>query len=355
MSHVGPVPGRRIGEYELLDEVSRSGMSLVCRARHLPTGRIVTLQVEAKVLAEGPSSLILRPDGGDLPGWRIPGYEFLKKLCDGSMGRVYLARQVSVDRKVAIKVLRESRARNKEFIERYRREARLAARLSHPNVVTTLDAGEVDGHHYIVMEYIEGETVQEILDDGYVFEEDEAIEVVLRVSEALKHVHAMGLIHRDVKPANVMLRPDGLVKLIDLGLARSIDDEDWMASEAGMAVGTPEFISPEQVRGQTDVDIRADIYSLGATLYAMVTGTVPHPGTNPREVMHKHVDRHAVPIPPDQHNDRLSEAMVAIITRMMARNRDERFPYLDQVIASLDQVKATNGREDDSESADSRS
>ena len=335
MSHVGPVPGRRIGEYDLLDELSRSAMSYDCRARHVPTGRIVTLRVEAKVIDDRPSSLVLRKDGGDLPGWAIPGYEFVRKVREGSMGRVYEARQTSVDRAVAVKVLRESRARNKEYVERFRRESRLAARLSHPDVVTTLDAGEVDGHHYIIMEFIEGGTIQASLDGGRVFEEGEAVAIVLRVAEALRHVHARGLIHRDVKPANVMLTPDGQVKLIDLGLARAIEDDEWAACEAGMAVGTPEFISPEQVRGQTDIDARADIYSLGATLYAMVTGTVPHPGSNPREVMHKHVDRLAILTPPDRHNRRLSGGIVAVITRMMARNREERYRDFDGLIDAL--------------------
>jgi serine/threonine-protein kinase len=311
----------------------------VCRARHVPTGRIATLRIEAREVERAPASLVLRDGGGDLPSWSIPGYEFLRKVCDGSMGYVYRARQASVDRTVAVKVLRPSRARDGDYVERFRREARLAARLSHPNVVTMIDAGESEGHHYIVMEFIEGETVQALLDGGYVFEEAEAVEVVLRAAEALGHAHGRGLIHRDVKPANVMLTPDGRVKLIDLGLARPLGDEDWLASEAGMAVGTPEFISPEQVRGQADVDPRADIYSLGATLYAMVTGTVPHPGTNSREVMHKHVSLRAVPIPPDRHNDRLSEGLVAAIARMMARNREDRYRDADELILALRQLK----------------
>ena len=171
------------------------------------------------------------------------------------MGVVFKARQVSVDRIVAIKVLLDQLAQNKEFIKRFEREAKIAAKLAHNNIVNAIDAGEVDGHHYFVMEYVEGATIKDFLDKHKSFGEKDALGSCIAVAEALKHAHQRGLIHRDIKPENVILTNDGDVKLADLGLARLTDDEKWGLSEAGMAIGTPYYISPEQVRGQTDIDI----------------------------------------------------------------------------------------------------
>jgi serine/threonine protein kinase len=219
------------------------------------------------------------------------------------MGVVYKAKQMSVDRVVAIKILLDTLAQNKEFIKRFEREAKIAARLSHNNIVNAIDAGEVDGHYFFVMEYVEGDTIKDYLDKNQTFDEKEALRIVLAVAEALTHAHSRGLIHRDIKPENIILTRDGGVKLADLGLARITDDEKWGLSEAGMAIGTPYYISPEQVRGQTNIDIRADIYSLGATLYHMVTGRVPYGGETPSDVMRKHVDPkvNIVPPGPPQH------------------------------------------------------
>ncbi len=213
--------------------------------------------------------------------FQIPGYQVISKIGKGSMGVVYKAKQMSVDRIVAIKILLDPLAQNKEFIKRFEREAKIAARLSHNNIVNAIDAGEVDGHYFFVMEYVEGPTIKDYLDKHKTFDEKEALRIVLAVAEALKHAHSRGLIHRDIKPENIILTRDA-VKLADLGLARITDDEKWGLSEAGMAIGTPYYISPEQVRGQTNIDIRADIYSLGATLYHMVTGRVPYGGDSPR-------------------------------------------------------------------------
>ena len=251
------------------------------------------------------------------------------------MGAVYKAKQISVDRVVAVKVLLDSLAQNKEFIKRFEREAKIAAKLSHNNVVNAIDAGEVGGHYYFVMEYVEGLTIKDYLDKNKIFDEKEAIRIVLAVAEALKHANHRGLIHRDIKPENVILTPDGGVKLADLGLARLTGDEKWGLSEAGMAIGTPYYISPEQVRGQTDIDIRADIYSLGATFYHMVTGKVPYGGDNPSEVMRKHVDPRVQLVPPDHLNTRLSSGLGMVVETMMMKNREHRYSTPDDLILDL--------------------
>jgi len=296
---------------------------------------LLDIMVEAKVLTRSQSVRLLKELGESTKKFEIPGYQVLERLGKGSMGVVLKARQTSVDRIVAVKILLDALAQNKEFIKRFDREAKIAAKLSHNNVVNAIDAGEVNGHHYFVMEYVEGGTIKDTLDKKEVFEEKAALNIVLAVAEALQHAHQRGLIHRDIKPENVILTKDGGVKLADLGLARLTADEKWAMSEAGMAIGTPYYISPEQVRGQVDVDIRADIYSLGATLYHMVTGQVPYDGETAAEVMRKHVDKNTFITPPDHLNTKLSSGLGVVVETMMAKNRENRYRNPDDLILDL--------------------
>ncbi|MGC8643632.1 MAG: serine/threonine protein kinase [Isosphaeraceae bacterium] len=296
---------------------------------------LLEVMVDAKVLTRSQMTRLLQEKGEGPRRLEIPGYQILDRLGRGSMGAVYKAKQLSVDRVVAVKVLLDSLAQNKEFIKRFEREAKIAAKLSHNNVVNAIDAGEVGGRYYFVMEYVEGVTIKDYLDKNKIFEEREAIRIVMAVAEALKHANHRGLIHRDIKPENVILTPDGGVKLADLGLARLTGDEKWGVSEAGMAIGTPYYISPEQVRGQTDIDIRADIYSLGATFYHMVTGKVPYGGDNPSEVMRKHVDPRIQLVPPDHLNTRLSSGLGMVVETMLMKNREHRYSTPDDLILDL--------------------
>ncbi len=296
---------------------------------------LLDIMVDAKVLTRSQMVRLLQERGETSKKLEIPGYRILERLGRGSMGAVYKATQLSVDRVVAVKVLLDSLAQNKEFIKRFEREAKIAAKLSHNNIVNAIDAGEAGGRFYFVMEYIEGPTIKDFLDKNKVFEEKEAIRIVTAVAEALTHASHRGLIHRDIKPENVILTKDGGVKLADLGLARLTDDEKWGLSEAGMAIGTPYYISPEQVRGQTDIDIRADIYSLGATFYHMVTGRVPYSGDNPSEVMRKHVDMSVQLVPPDHLNTNLSSGLGMVIETMLSKNREHRYATPDDLILDL--------------------
>ncbi|MBX6314559.1 MAG: serine/threonine protein kinase, partial [Isosphaeraceae bacterium] len=299
-----------------------------------PMGLLQVL-VAAKALTQTQAARLLKEVGDTQKKFEIPGYQILDKIGKGSMGMVYKARQASVNRLVAVKVLLDALAQNKEFIKRFQREAEIAAKLSHNNIVGVIDAGEVNGHHYFVMEYVEGETIKDMLEKGRVFDEKTALKIIIPVAEALKHAHSRGLIHRDIKPENIILTKDGNVKLADLGLARLTADEKWAMAEAGMAIGTPYYISPEQVRGQVDVDIRADIYSLGATLYHMVTGRVPYDGETPSEVMKKHVDKNCVLVPPDHLNTRLSSGLGEVVETMMAKNRENRYRNPDDLLLDL--------------------
>lgn len=269
---------------------------------------------------------------------QIPGYKVLGKLGSGAMAVVYKAKQISLDRTVAIKVLPKKFVQKSDYVERFYKEGRLAAKMNHNNIVQAIDVGEVGGLYYFVMEYVEGRTLYDDLSKGKVFDEREAIDIVIQVAKALAHAHAQGLIHRDVKPKNIMINKDGVVKLADMGLARETSDIKAAKHEQGKAFGTPYYIAPEQIRGEVDIDGRADIYSLGGTLFHMVAGRVPFEASVPSEVMKKHLKEPLVP--PDHINTALSTGISEVIEVMMAKDRGERYATMEEVIADLEAVRA---------------
>jgi len=269
---------------------------------------------------------------------QIPGYKILGKLGAGAMAIVYKARQLSLNRIVAIKVLPRRFTENTEYVERFYREGQAAAKLSHNNIVQAYDVGEAGGYHYFVMEYVEGKTLYDDLAAGKIFSEQEALDIAVQVAQALAHAHDRGLIHRDVKPKNIMIDKDGVVKLADMGLARETSDVELAQTEAGKAYGTPYYIAPEQIRGEIDIDGRADIYSLGATLYHMVTGRVPFMADDPTEVMRKHL-RDPL-IPPDHINTALSAGLSEVIEVMMAKRRQERYKNAKELLQDLEAIQA---------------
>ncbi len=275
---------------------------------------------------------------------QIPGYTLISKLGKGAMATVYKAKQLSMNREVAVKVLPKKSGESAEFVDRFYKEGRAAGRLNHNNIVQAIDVGSTpDGYHYFVMEYVEGSTLYDIMQPppvghGRAFTEDEALNIGMEMASALAHAHQKGLIHRDVKPKNIILTSQGVSKLTDLGLAREVDDKQAAESEAGKAYGTPYYISPEQIRGDLDIDFRADIYSLGATLYHLVTGRPPFDGESPSAVMHKHLREPL--IPPDHINVDLSAGFSEIIEVAMAKNRDERYQATEDMLEDLQLVKA---------------
>ncbi len=270
-------------------------------------------------------------------GQAIAGYKVLAKLGAGAMATVFKARQLSLDRLVAIKILPRKFSNNAQFIERFYAEGRAAAQLNHPNIVQAYDVGQSGEFHYFVMEYVEGATVHDLIVANKRFNEQEALDIATATSEALEHAHSRGLIHRDIKPKNIMIAGAGIVKVADLGLARAIGDKEAALAEAGKAYGTPYYISPEQIRGEVDIGPQADIYSLGATLYHMLTGNVPYNGKNPQEVMQKHLKAELVP--PDHVNPKLSAGISEVIERMMARHRKDRYKNCHELLIDLRAVK----------------
>jgi serine/threonine-protein kinase len=269
---------------------------------------------------------------------QIPGYRIESKLGSGAMAHVFKARQLSLDRVVAIKILPRQLSENAEYVERFNKEGRAAAKLNHPNIVQAIDVGEAGGYHYFVMEYVEGHTLYDDLEMHKVFSEQEALRIIIQIARALEHAHKQGLIHRDVKPKNIMITKDGTAKLADMGLARVAADERTAQVEAGRAFGTPYYISPEQIRGEVDIDFRADIYSLGATLYHLLTGRVPFDGPTPAAVMHKHLKESLVP--PDHINTSLSAGIGEVAEVMMAKDRNERYASTSDLLLDLEAIQA---------------
>jgi len=268
---------------------------------------------------------------------QIPGYKVLRKLGSGAMAVVYEARQLSLNRAVAIKVLPKRFSENHEYVERFYREGRAAAKLNHNNIVQAFDVGEAGGYHYFVMEYVEGKTLHDDLSAGKVFSEDEALHIIIQIAHALAHAHARGLIHRDVKPKNIMINTANVAKLADMGLARETTDIETAQTEAGKAYGTPYYIAPEQIRGQIDIDGRVDIYSLGATFYHIVTGRVPFIADDPRDVMKKHLREQL--IPPDHINTSLSAGISEVIEVMMAKHREDRYNNVEELLTDLEAIR----------------
>ena len=270
----------------------------------------------------------------DKPLRQIPGFQMLEKIGAGAMATVYRAKQISLDRIVAVKIMPKHLSNDKEFVERFYKEGRAAAQLNHNNIVQAIDVGEAAGYHYFVMEYVEGESIHDQMARGQKFDEKDALDIIIQVARALAHAHERGFIHRDVKPKNIMLAADGVVKLADLGLAREVADLRAAASEAGRAYGTPYYIAPEQIRGERDLDARIDIYSLGATAYHMVTGRVPFEGPNPSAIMHKHLKQELVP--PDHVNTELSAGTAEVIEMMMAKDRNARYKSAKELLVDLE-------------------
>jgi len=265
---------------------------------------------------------------------------FDRLLGRGGMGSVYEARQVSLDRKVAVKVLDTDRAPSEPlaegFLEKFRHEARALAKLNDPRIVTILQSGQADGKCWYAMELVEGETVDQRISDQGAFESREAARVAAEVARALAAALAQGIIHRDVKPANIFLTADGRVKLGDFGLARSGGFKPTRFTEMNAVAGTPEYASPEQAANGS-CDHRSDQYSLGAVLFEMVTERPPFGGANALETFFKHA--HEPPPLPTRLNPEIPPALEAVILRCLEKDPGRRYPNYDELIRDLEALR----------------
>jgi hypothetical protein len=269
-----------------------------------------------------------------LIGTTLGAYRITGRLGRGGMGMVYQARQISLARDVALKVLPPGRAADKDFITRFVREARSAAKLNHPNIVQIYDVGKVDDVYFFSMELVRGGTLRALLQQEGPLTPERAVRYAIQAARGLEYAHGKGIIHRDIKPDNLMIGDDGSVKVADLGLAKGPREGDASMTSSGIAMGTPHYMAPEQATDAKHADRRSDIYSLGCTLYHLVTGRVPHHGTSAFEIVVKHVNEPLVPA--HAVNPNVPEALSAVIGRMTAKNAAERFGSMSEVIAALE-------------------
>jgi serine/threonine-protein kinase len=259
-------------------------------------------------------------------------YEILGELGAGGMGLVYHARDQVLNREVAIKVMSEQLAANPEFSSRFLTEARAAASLNHPSIVQIYEFGEAGDGHFLAMEFVRGHTLKDELKDRVRFTEAQTIALILEACRTLAFAHRAGIVHRDVKPDNMMFTEHNDFKLVDLGLAKCLH-ESSSNTMTGQAMGTPHFVSPEQIMGLRDIDARADVYSLGATMYNLATGSVPFDGSSSAHVMAKHLND---PLPdPRKIAPGLSGGFCRILGTMMAKDPNDRYPDMDAVERDL--------------------
>jgi eukaryotic-like serine/threonine-protein kinase len=269
-------------------------------------------------------------------------YELKETVGRGGMSTVYCAFDTLLERNVALKILHEQYGGDEEYVERFRREARAVAQLSHPNIVTVIDRGEEDGKQFIVFELVDGENLKELVARGGPLPVRRVLELGLEVGRALAFAHAQGLIHRDVKPQNVLLNGDGRAKVTDFGIVRSLDAVGQ--TETGTVLGTSHYIAPEQARGER-VDAQTDVYSFGVVLHELLTGDVPYPGDNFLSVAMKHVND-PVPSVLDARPD-VPIRLASLIERCLAKQSADRPASMDEVVAELEAVQAElDARED---------
>src|ERR671938_116667 len=259
-------------------------------------------------------------------------YRILRKLGAGGMANVYLAEDQELGRRVAIKILDDRHAADDSFRERFRREAKNAAGLSHPNIVSIYDRGEAEGTYYIAMEYLSGRSLKELIVSRGPTPIRIAIDYTRQILAAVGFAHRNGIVHRDIKPHNVVVDADGRLKVTDFGIARSGASQ---MTEVGSIIGTAQYLSPEQAKG-APVDQRSDVYSVGIVLYEMLTGQVPFTGDTPLEIAMKHLSE--VPVPPSELRPEVPHDLDLVVLRALAKDPAERYQTAEDMDADLKRV-----------------
>jgi len=264
---------------------------------------------------------------------QIGDYRLIRKLGQGGMGEVYLAHQLSLDRPAALKVLAKHLADNQDFVKRFYREARAMAKVDHPQTVRVFAVDEADGIHFVAMEFIDGKSLQDWLNKLGTVAVGDAVHLILRCAEALEVAHNINMVHRDIKPDNIMLTKRGQVKVSDFGLAKALDDEEMSMTQSGTGLGTPYYMAPEQARNAKYVDRRSDIYALGITLYHLLTGKLPFTGNSAMEVvLAKEQGRYESS---RKHNSAIPDKLDLVIGKMIEKKPEQRFQDCGEVIRAL--------------------
>jgi serine/threonine-protein kinase len=259
-------------------------------------------------------------------------YRIIRKLGAGGMANVYLAEDQELGRRVAIKILNDRHAHDDQFVERFRREAKNAAGLSHPNIVSIYDRGKAEGTYYIAMEFLDGKSLKELIVSRGPAPVNVAIEYARQILDALRFAHRNGIVHRDIKPHNVIVDAEGRVKVTDFGIARAGTTQ---MTEVGSIIGTAQYLSPEQARG-APVDQTSDLYSVGIVLYELLTGKVPFNGDSPVEIAMKHIS--AVPEPPSTHRPEIPDDLDKIVLRALAKTPEQRYRNAEEMDRDLGRV-----------------
>ena len=322
------------GRYVLRDLNSRNGTFV--------NGQDVHKTVEVKLgdqIEVGETLLSLldddeRPTRGGLVGREVAGYQILERVGRGGMGTVYRAKQLSLDRIVAFKVLSPSLAWDKEFIERFMKEARAAARLVHPNIARALGVGKEGTIYYLAMEYMSGGSIEEKIEQEGRIAPDRAVPMLMDTARGLAYAETQGVIHRDIKPENLMLSEQGSVKIVDMGIAGQLEGRRSLAQTEGV-FGSPHYIAPEQAAGER-IDNRVDIYSLGATAYRMLSGRTVFMGESQTEIMAKHVNEDPAPL--KRVAPWVPKRFCEIVMQMVEKDPDDRFQTASEVLDALGQL-----------------
>src|SRR5918998_1095649 len=259
-------------------------------------------------------------------------YRIVRKLGSGGMANVYLAEDEELGRRVAIKILNDRHANDESFVERFRREAKHAAGLSHPNIVSIYDRGEAEGTYYIAMEFLDGKSLKELIVSRGPAPVNVAIDYARKILDALRFSHRNGIVHRDIKPHNVIVDAEGRVKVTDFGIARAGTSQ---MTEVGSIIGTAQYLSPEQAKG-APVDQTSDLYSVGIVLYELLTGKVPFSGDSPVEIAMKHIS--AIPEPPSTLRPEVPDDLDKVVLRALGKTPPERYPSAEEMDKDLQRV-----------------
>lgn len=327
---------------EQLEQVRAKQAASANLGKNLPLKEIILadrLMTEEQVTRVERAQQQLTQDRERKQDLEFKGYEIISTLGEGGLGSVFKARQVSMNRLVALKVLHIQWINDEEFRKRFVLEARIVGKLSHQNLIQVYDVGRQGEYYYFSMEYVDGRTVEDMIRESprRQMEVGRAVELLLQVARAINYYKDFDIVHRDIKPSNIMVTRAGLVKLGDFGFVKSRLDKEL--GFEGMVLGTPDYIAPEQAMGKDNVDYRADVYSLGATFYHMLTGRPMYEGT-PSRVMLAHT-RDSMP-DPRNYRPSLTEDVTLVLKRMLAKDPNQRYANIDNLFADLESLRETH-------------
>lgn len=325
-----------------LEQVRAKQAASANLGKNLPLKEIILadrLMTEEQVMRVERAQQQLTQDRERKQDLEFKGYEIISTLGEGGLGSVFKARQVSMNRLVALKVLHIQWINDEEFRKRFVLEARIVGKLSHQNLIQVYDVGRQGDYYYFSMEHVDGRTVEDLIRESprRQMEVGRAVELLLQVARAINYYKDFDIVHRDIKPSNIMVTRAGLVKLGDFGFVKSRLDKEL--GFEGMVLGTPDYIAPEQAMGKDNVDYRADVYSLGASFYHMLTGRPMYEGT-PSRVMLAHTRE---PMPdPRNYRPSLTEDVTLVLKRMLAKDPNQRYANIDNLFADLENLRETH-------------